>query len=62
MNQNIIAFPAARVARAARALPRQAAVNTIVSLEAWKRRARPHRTANGVFFTTHVLTSTGDFA
>ena len=62
MDQNIIAFPTARVARVARDLPRHAAATRIVSIEKWKRRARPHRTANGVFFMTNVLTTSGDFA
>lgn len=61
MNSTVIAFPTARAAKPnAPCLPRGAA--NVVSLERWKRRARPRRTATGVFFMSHVLRTTGDFA
>lgn len=61
MNSTIVAFPMPRIANSnAPRFPLAAA--TVVSLDRWKGRARPHRTANGVFFMTRVLTTTGDFA
>ncbi|MEC7760424.1 MAG: hypothetical protein VX874_00770 [Pseudomonadota bacterium] len=61
MNSTIVAFPTPRVANSNAPRLSQAAA-TIVSLDRWTRRARPHRTAHGVFFMTRVLTTTGDFA
>ena len=61
MNSSVIAFARPRTANSnVPRLTRGGA--TVVSLERWKRRARPHRTANGVFFMTSVLTGGGDFA
>lgn len=58
MDKNIIPFPLARVAKAAVAQAKGQS-GTVIALE---RRARPHRTPTGVFFMTHVLTTTGDYA
>lgn len=61
MNSIVIALPKTRAANSnAPRLPMAAA--NIVSLERWKGRTRPHRTANGVFFMTRVLATSGDFA
>lgn len=36
--------------------------DNVISLANWIGRAMPHRTPNGVFFTTGVLVSAGDIA
>jgi len=65
MKSNVIAF-AARTVRAAndnRAVAHPLGrPGNVVSLAAWLDRAIPRRTPNGVFFTTRVLATTGDFA
>lgn len=60
MTTNIVAFTANSVSRrhAAIAGPR----DNIVSIDAWKRIARPRRTSAGVFFMTRVLCTAGDAA
>ncbi|MAM61972.1 hypothetical protein [Maritimibacter sp. UBA3975] len=61
MHTTVIAFPPPRPANTnAPGLAKAAA--TVVSLERWKRRARPFRTPTGVFFRTSVLCTTGDIA
>lgn len=59
-NANVIAFRAPKTAPTLRA--RAASVAKIVTLETWRSEPRARRTPNGVFFTTSVLTTTGDFA
>ena len=62
MKTNVIAFDRARkpAHRAAAAI--RGVRDNVVSLNDWKTRARAHRTASGVFFTTGVLASCGDVA
>lgn len=67
MNSNVIAFDRNRkpaTARAAAAVRSTAAGirDNVVSLADWKGRARAHRTASGVFFSTGVLVTCGDVA
>lgn len=63
MHSNVIAFVTNTAARPYRAAT-QAAVarNNVIELTGWIGRAMPRRTPNGVFFTTHVLASSGDTA
>lgn len=61
MNCNIVVFPKTRAANTNASRLPQAAAN-IISLDRFRDAARTHRTANGVFFMTNVLTTPGDFA
>lgn len=61
MQTNVIVFKVHPKSSAHRAAPRQYRDN-VISLANWIGRAMPHRTPNGVFFTTGVLVSAGDIA
>ena len=65
MSANVIAFAGRTANRTAAPLSAIAVSgtdgrrNNIVPLAAWRGRARPRRTPNGVFFTTGVLATFG---
>jgi len=63
MNSNVIAFTAQTASGRVRAKAQVAtARNNVIELAAWISGALPRRTPNGVFFTTHVLATSGDIA
>ncbi|MGH1367876.1 MAG: hypothetical protein ACRBCL_04610 [Maritimibacter sp.] len=62
MTNNIVAFDSARRKNKSAAKPGQKIRDNIVSLAQWASRPHPHRTPNGVFFMTQVLSTPGDVA
>lgn len=72
MTSNVITFKTATTtaantnrtatSRTATTCPVTAARDNVISLASWIGRAMPRRTPNGVFFSTHVLMTTGELA
>jgi len=63
MPSNILAFAPRRSAQSRRTVPAPVATRSnVIELAAWVGRAIPHRTPNGVFFTTQVLATPGEIA
>jgi hypothetical protein len=63
MHSNVIAFTAHSIARpGSTETPVAVARNNVIEFAAWIGKAMPRRTPNGVFFTTQVLSTSGDIA
>lgn len=59
MHQNILAFSAPK-ARPVPPMPQE--LDNVVSMDSWKRRAHLRRCANGVYFVSTTLETSGDIA
>jgi len=62
MQNNVIAFDRNRKPGNRSSASIRGVRDNVVSLAEWKNRARAHRTASGVFFTTGVLATYGNVA
>ncbi|MCI2399243.1 hypothetical protein [Aliiroseovarius subalbicans] len=60
MKSNILAFTGPLSTRAASVS--EAVRDNVVSMNSWKKAARPRRTPQGVFFISNVLCTSGDAA